>query len=69
MLTGNGSVATSKPKINAYVNEEINKAIEREMLKERRSKSQMVEILLEEALKHRGYVLSQGDLIEGAGND
>jgi hypothetical protein len=54
----NGSVATNKPKINAYVNEDINQAIEREMAKERRSKSQMVELLLEEALKIRGYQLS-----------
>jgi hypothetical protein len=55
----NGSVATSKPKINAYVNDEINKAIEAEMSKERRSKSQMVELLLEEALRARGYQFSQ----------
>jgi hypothetical protein len=50
-----GSVATSKPKINAYVSEEINQAIEKQMAKERRSKSQMIELLLEEALRARGY--------------
>lgn len=52
-----GTVATNKPKVNAYVSEEINQAIEREMARERRSKSQMVELLLEEALKARGYQL------------
>jgi hypothetical protein len=58
-MSTNGFVATNKPKINAYVSEEINKAIEAEMAKERRSKSQMVELLLEEALKARGYPFSQ----------
>lgn len=53
------SVATSKPKINAYVSEPINQAIEAEMAKERRSKSQMIELLLEEALKARGYLESE----------
>jgi hypothetical protein len=58
------TVATNKPKINAYVNDEINQAIEREMAKERRSKSQMVELLLEEALKARGYQFQQSDSVE-----
>lgn len=58
---GDGTVATNKPKINAYVNEEINQAIEKEMARERRSKSQMVELLLEEALKARGYKFTQED--------
>jgi hypothetical protein len=58
-MSTDGFVATNKPKINAYVGEEINKAIEAEMAKERRSKSQMVELLLEEALKARGYQFSQ----------
>lgn len=55
------TVATNKPKINAYVSDEINQAIEKEMARERRSKSQMVELLLEEALKTRGYQLTQLD--------
>ncbi len=55
MSTNGESLATSKPRINAYVNEEIDQAIEKEMARERRSKSQMVEILLEDALKARGY--------------
>jgi hypothetical protein len=56
MAFGNGdSVATSKPKINAYINKEINQAIDREAGKEWRSKSQMIELLLKEALEARGY--------------
>jgi len=58
MTITNGSnsfVATDKPKINAYINREINKAIDVEMAKEWRSKSQMIELLLKEALEGRGY--------------
>lgn len=58
-MSTDGSVATNKPKINAYVSEQINQAIEKEMAKERRSKSQMIELLLEEALQARGYSLAQ----------
>ena len=58
MSTNCESLATSKPRINAYVSGEIDQAIEKEMAKERRSKSQMVEILLEDALKARGYQFS-----------
>ncbi len=58
----NGSVATNKPKLNAYVSEAINQAIEKEMATERRSKSQMVELLLEEALKARGYEFTEQDM-------
>jgi hypothetical protein len=65
IMSENDSVATSKPKINAYVSEETNKALEREMVKERRSKSQMVEILLEEALTCRGYEFSKDGSLEG----
>lgn len=55
MAFGNGdSVATSKPKINAYINSKINDAIESEAAKEWRSKSQMIELLLKEALEARG---------------
>lgn len=61
LTNNNETVATNKPKINAYVSDEINQAIEKEMARERRSKSQMVELLLEEALKARGYQLTQLD--------
>jgi hypothetical protein len=48
-------VATSKPKITAYVDEAIDRAVDGEAAKERRSRSQMVAILIEEALLARGY--------------
>jgi hypothetical protein len=51
----NQSVATSKPKVTAYVDEAIDRAIDGESAKERRSRSQMVAILIEEALLARGY--------------
>lgn len=57
--TESATVATKKPRINTYVNDEVDAAVEKEMFKERRSKSQMVEILLEEALRARGYVLKE----------
>ena len=54
-VSGNESVATKKPKLTAYVEEGVDKAIDREAAKERRSRSQMVALLIEEALKARGY--------------
>lgn len=60
-MSTNGFVPTNKPKLNAYVSEAINQAIEQEMSAERRSKSQMVELLLEEALKARGYQFTGQD--------
>jgi hypothetical protein len=53
--TATSSIATNKPKLTAYVEMEINTAISREAKRERRSKSQMIELLIEEALKARGY--------------
>lgn len=58
-MTESATVATKKPRINTYVNDEVDAAVEKEMFKERRSKSQMVEILLEEALRARGYMLKE----------
>jgi hypothetical protein len=57
------SVATSKPKINAYIREAINKGIEAEADKEERSKSQMIELLLKEALIARGYEFPKDEKI------
>ncbi|PSB17532.1 ribbon-helix-helix protein, CopG family [Phormidesmis priestleyi ULC007] len=54
-VSENESVATKKPKLTAYVEEGVDKAIDREAAKERRSRSQMVALLIEEALKARGY--------------
>jgi len=51
------SVVTKKPKLTAYVDEAIDQAIDQEAAKERRSRSQMIALLIEEALKQRGYTL------------
>ncbi len=48
-------ITTSKPKFSVYVSPELQAAIVREAKKERRSRSKILEILLEEALKVRGY--------------
>jgi len=57
-------VATKKPKLTAYVDEAIDQAIDQEAAKERRSRSQMVEILIEEALKQRGYTLASDNPLD-----
>lgn len=51
-------MATKKPKVTAYLGDEVNKALDQESAKERRSRSQMVALLLEEALRARGYELT-----------
>lgn len=60
-MTGKTAVATNKPKLNAYVTPPIDSAIDREAKRERRSKSQMIEILLEEALQARGYAFPEAE--------
>lgn len=52
-------VPTNKPKINAYIDPEVNDAIEKEARKEVRSKSQMIALLLKQALEARGYQFSE----------
>ncbi|NJO74951.1 MAG: ribbon-helix-helix protein, CopG family [Leptolyngbyaceae cyanobacterium RM1_406_9] len=54
-------MATKKPQITAYLTDEVNKALDQEAAKERRSRSQMVALLLEEALRARGYELTSDD--------
>lgn len=58
LSTAESVIATNKPKLTAYVYKEINAAISRESRRERRSKSQMIELLIEEALRARGYQFS-----------
>lgn len=48
-------VTTKKPKLTAYVEEAVDQAINQEAAKERRSRSQMIALLIEEALQRRGY--------------
>ncbi|MGV0028423.1 GIY-YIG nuclease family protein [Phormidesmis priestleyi] len=49
------AASTKKPKRTSYVSEMVFGATNREATKERRSRSQMVALLIEEALKARGY--------------
>jgi hypothetical protein len=52
------SVATDKPKLTVYVEPAVNDALQTEADKERRSKSQMAALLIEEALRARGHEFS-----------
>lgn len=60
-MFSNGSMATKKPQVTAYLVDEVNKALDQEAAKERRSRSQMVALLLEEALRARGYEFESND--------
>ncbi|HEY9657390.1 MAG TPA: hypothetical protein V6C65_02920 [Allocoleopsis sp.] len=60
-MFSNGSMATKKPQVTAYLVDEVNKALDQEAAKERRSRSQMVALLLEEALRARGYEFEGND--------
>ena len=51
------TVATKKPQVTVYVTDEVNTALDQVALDERRSRSQMAALLIEEALKARGYEL------------
>lgn len=48
-------VTTKKPKLTAYVEEAVDQAINQEATKERRSRSQMIALLIEDALQQRCY--------------
>lgn len=50
------AVATKKPQITTYVSDEVNAALDQASVEERRSRSQMAAILIEEALVARGYL-------------
>lgn len=60
-MSFDAAVATNKPKINAYIDRELNEAIEKEARKEVRSKSQMIALLLKQALQARGYEFPEED--------
>jgi len=51
-----GTVATKKPQVTVYVNPEVNEALDRAASEDQRSRSQMAAVLLEEALRSRGYL-------------
>lgn len=53
-------VATKKPQVTVYVTGEVNAALDKVAGDERRSRSQMAALLIEEALKARGYLAEPG---------
>ncbi|GEM_PF-2965755 len=56
MSVARESVATKKPQVTVYVRNEVNAALDQAAADDQRSRSQMAAILLEEALKARGYM-------------
>jgi hypothetical protein len=57
-ISANGSMATKKPQVTAYVVDEVNAALDKAAAKEQRSRSQMAAVLIKEALIARGYLPS-----------
>lgn len=55
-MSVDGSMATKKPQVTTYVRDEVNAALDRAALDDQRSRSQMAALLIEEALKARGYL-------------
>jgi hypothetical protein len=58
-VSANGGMATKKPQVTAYVSDEVNGALDKAASDERRSRSQMAALLIEEALIARGYLSTQ----------
>ncbi len=50
------TVATKKPQVTVYVRDDVNAALDQAASDDQRSRSQMAAILIEEALKARGYM-------------
>ncbi|NJO44112.1 MAG: ribbon-helix-helix protein, CopG family [Cyanobacteria bacterium CRU_2_1] len=57
-MATNDGMATKKPQVTVYVTDEVNAALDKAAGDERRSRSQMAALLIEEALKARGYELT-----------
>lgn len=49
------AIPTQKPKLTTYLDEEVLNAVEAEAAQERRSRAQMMALLIEEALIARGH--------------
>lgn len=62
MLMTTDQVPSKKPKLTTYVGEKVDRLIEQEARKESRSKSQMIAVLVKQALAARGYTVEE---IEG----
>jgi predicted transcriptional regulator len=61
MVINSTGMPTKKPQVTVYVRDEVNAALDAAALKERRSRSQMAAVLIEEALQARGYPVEQPD--------
>jgi hypothetical protein len=65
-MSASDEMATKKPQVTVYVRDQVNEALDKAALKEQRSRSQMAAVLIEEALRTRGYIaeaeLSEGEL-------
>ena len=55
-MAADRDVATKKPQVTVYVRDEVNEALDKAALKEQRSRSQMAAVLIEEALRAKGYL-------------
>jgi predicted transcriptional regulator len=60
-MSTNGRMATKKPQVTVYVTDEVNAALDLVAVDQRRSRSQMAALLIEESLKARGYLSSKPD--------
>lgn len=58
----NEGMATKKPQVTMYVRDEVNAALDSAALSEQRSRSQMAAVLIEEALRARGYLKLEQEL-------
>jgi hypothetical protein len=56
-MVSSNEMATKKPQVTVYVRDEVNEALDKAALKEQRSRSQMAAVLIEEALRARGYMV------------
>ena len=52
-------MATKKPQVTMYVRDEVNVALDAAASNEQRSRSQMAAVLIEEALRARGYLKAE----------
>jgi hypothetical protein len=58
IVNGSNSVPAKIPRLAVYMSEEVKGHLEKLAYKERRSASSMAAILLEEALRARGYEIT-----------
>lgn len=64
MIMNSTGMATKKPQVTMYVTDEVNEALDAAARTERRSRSQMAAVLVEEALRARGYLKEETASVE-----